>query len=126
MARGFVSQSEYDAASLFDPTFDAAAMKTKILESLATMPPRKACPVCGQPSYSLAGIHPQCAEYQNDEKRLKKLKAKKAEKVPIVDATPSAWRKPCPKCGVQVHVRKALCDCGHKFITQKTKSGMEG
>ena len=32
-------------------------------------------------------------------------------------------RKPCPKCGTHVHVRKAQCECGHKFVVQKTKSG---
>ena len=85
--------------------------------------PRKVCPVCGQASYSLAGIHPQCAEAQADEKRMKKVKAKKADKPIVLDATPSAWRKPCPKCGTHVHVRKAQCECGHKFVVQKTKSG---
>lgn len=87
-------------------------------------PQRKVCPVCGQVSYSPAGVHPQCAETQADEKRMKKLKAKKPDKAVSLDATPSAWRKPCPKCGTQVHVRKAQCDCGHKFVVQKTKSGV--
>ena len=87
-------------------------------------PNRKLCPVCGQVSYSSAGIHPQCAEVQADEKRLKKAKSKKPDKIVNMEATPSAWRKPCPKCGTQVHVRKALCECGYKFITQKTKSGI--
>lgn len=87
-------------------------------------PNRKVCPVCGQVSYSSAGIHPQCAEFQADEKRLKKAKSKKPEKIVTLEATPSAWRKPCPKCGTQVHVRKALCECGYKFVTQKTKSGV--
>ena len=24
-------------------------------------------------------------------------------------------QKTCPKCGASVHVRRAACDCGHKF-----------
>ena len=24
-------------------------------------------------------------------------------------------QKQCPKCGAMAHVRKAVCDCGHKF-----------
>ncbi|MBM3968883.1 MAG: hypothetical protein FJ302_03330 [Planctomycetes bacterium] len=55
---------------------------------------------------------------------MKKLKAKKPDKSVTLDATPSAWRKPCPKCGAQVHVRKAQCECGHKFVVQRTKSGV--
>ncbi len=27
---------------------------------------RPACPVCGQPSYSIGGVHPQCSQLQND------------------------------------------------------------
>ena len=32
---------------------------------------RAICPVCKQPAYSLAGIHPQCAERQADPPRPK-------------------------------------------------------
>ncbi len=99
-------------------------MNQKKPEPMYVLPNRKVCPVCGQVSYSSAGIHPQCAEFQADEKRLKKAKLKKPDKAMTLDATPSAWRKPCPKCGTHVHVRKAMCECGHKFITQKTKSGV--
>lgn len=98
-------------------------MNQKKPAPMHTAIPRKVCPVCGQASYSVAGIHPQCAEAQADEKRMKKVKAKKADKPAVLDATPSAWRKPCPKCGTHVHVRKAQCECGHKFVVQKTKSG---
>lgn len=41
-------------------------------------PPQKICPVCGEPSYSRAGIHPQCAAVQADAKRVRE--AKRAEK----------------------------------------------
>jgi hypothetical protein len=41
---------------------------------------RKRCPVCQQPVYSLAGIHPQCAVKQADalESRSKREAASKA------------------------------------------------
>jgi predicted RNA-binding Zn-ribbon protein involved in translation (DUF1610 family) len=99
-------------------------MNQKKPEPMLSAPQRKVCPVCGQVSYSAAGVHPQCAETQADQKRMQKAKAKKTEKPVVLDATPSAWRKPCPKCGTQVHVRKAQCECGHKFVVQKTKSGV--
>jgi hypothetical protein len=38
-------------------------------------PPRKTCPICGKVSYSLAGIHPQCAQKRADEAIRVKLKA---------------------------------------------------
>ena len=98
-------------------------MNQKKPDPMYSLPHRKVCPVCGQVSYSSAGIHPQCAESQADAKRLKKAKTKKIDKSVAMDATPSAWRKPCPKCGTHVHVRKSICDCGYKFVTQKTKSG---
>jgi hypothetical protein len=99
-------------------------MSPKKTAPITTSPGRKVCPVCGQVSYSPAGVHPQCAETQADEQRMKQAKAKKNAKPVSLAATPSAWRKPCPKCGTQVHVRKAQCACGHKFVVQKTKSGI--
>gem|GEM_PF-1840903 len=35
---------------------------------------RKRCPVCGEPSYSAAGVHPQCSVKQADAERSQKLK----------------------------------------------------
>jgi hypothetical protein len=32
---------------------------------------RPACPVCGQPSYSVGGVHPQCSQAQNDPSHVK-------------------------------------------------------
>ena len=32
------------------------------------------CPVCGEISYSPAGVHPQCAEQRADEKRVNRTK----------------------------------------------------
>lgn len=41
-------------------------------------PPRNICPVCGEPSYSREGIHPQCSAAQADANRVRE--AKKARK----------------------------------------------
>jgi hypothetical protein len=35
--------------------------------------PGQLCPICGKRSYSLAGIHPQCAVKQADEPRQQRL-----------------------------------------------------
>ncbi len=79
---------------------------------------RKYCPVCGQASYSAAGIHPQCAVQQMDAKRMKQVKVpskspKKASS--LTDAETRPWHKICPKCREFVHVRKKACDCGYAF-----------
>jgi len=47
---------------------------------LVLQPNRKVCPVCGQPSYSRNGIHPQCAIEQADAPRKKQLVAEKQKK----------------------------------------------
>ncbi len=31
-------------------------------------------------------------------------------------------QKQCPKCGAMAHVRKAACDCGHKFKAAAKKT----
>ena len=80
----------------------------------------KICPVCGKPSYSAGGIHPQCAEKQANAPREQQLKAKKkteAKKKPVAKKLPQTWnQKKCPECGVEVHVRKKKCDCGFDFF----------
>ena len=80
----------------------------------------KVCPVCGKRAYSAGGIHPQCAVQQADAPRQQQLKAKKkteAKKKPVAKKRPQTWnQKKCPKCGVQVHVRKKTCDCGFDFF----------
>ena len=76
------------------------------------------CPVCGKASYSAAGIHPQCAAKQADDKRSKVLKEDRAEvkaKKPATSGKVSRWQKSCPKCKTSLHVRKKECDCGHTF-----------
>jgi predicted nucleic-acid-binding Zn-ribbon protein len=80
---------------------------------------RASCPVCGEAVYSLSGIHPQCAVKRGDEKRVARLKAQKKTAKKVVKKTNSLaikpWHKRCPKCRNQIHVRKSVCDCGHKF-----------
>jgi len=79
-------------------------------------PARKSCPVCGEVSYSRAGIHPQCAQELADSRRQARQKTAKKpkKKVPKKSGT-KAWHKPCPKCGTQVHIRKSVCECGYAF-----------
>jgi len=80
---------------------------------IITEPGKKICPVCGTPSYSAGGVHPQCAVRQADATRHEQRKAKKKTKE---KKTPQAiWRKKCPKCGAEIHVRKKTCVCGHDF-----------
>ncbi|NIP86504.1 MAG: hypothetical protein GTO03_13430 [Planctomycetales bacterium] len=79
----------------------------------ATVSVRKRCPICGEPSYSAAGIHPQCATVQAEAPRLEQLKADK--KAQQKKPQQRSWKKKCLKCGTEVHVRRKVCDCGHDF-----------
>ena len=74
---------------------------------VAARPAREPCPVCGEVSYSAAGIHPQCAVQQADAKRMKRAKSSspKPDKT-IATAEGKPWHKNCPKCKALVHVRK--------------------
>jgi hypothetical protein len=76
--------------------------------------PSKACPFCGQRSYSLAGIHPQCAASQADAQRQERRKSVKKEKAK--KPTGRLWEKKCPKCSAQIPARRRACDCGHEFF----------
>ena len=80
---------------------------------IVPQPVRAPCPICGKPSYSRGGIHPQCAMRQADEPRLVRLRAAKKAETKV--AKPSAWNKKCPKCNVSLHGRRGVCKCGHKF-----------
>lgn len=52
-------------------------------DPLYTPPHRKTCPVCGTVSYSLAGIHPQCAMQMADAPRMERIRIqRKLEEVP--------------------------------------------
>lgn len=78
--------------------------------------PRQACPVCGKATYSLGGIHPQCAIQQADEPRLLRLRAARTA-TPTKTKKPvkQSWQKRCPVCGTQYHVSRKRCECGHSF-----------
>jgi hypothetical protein len=80
--------------------------------------PVRRCSVCGQASYSVGGVHPQCAQEQADARRVARIKAEnkveeknKATRPAVV----KAWYKSCPKCQLQMHVRRRTCECGYKF-----------
>jgi hypothetical protein len=74
------------------------------------------CPVCGKPSYSASGTHPQCAVARADAKSKAALKAA----VPVISAAAkvgrSAGPKQCPKCKRDFVARRVVCDCGHQFV----------
>jgi len=76
------------------------------------------CPVCGEKSYSQAGVHPQCSVKQADEKRMESVKREqqKAETAPE-PKKPKPWQRICPKCKSLQHVRKRICACGHELIS---------
>jgi len=88
-------------------------MSNKRPTPIIAEPGKKTCPVCGTPSYSVGGVHPQCAVRQADATRQKQRKAQK--KSTAKKPQQSLWRKKCPKCGTEIHVRKRVCFCGHDF-----------
>lgn len=78
--------------------------------------PRKRCPVCGEPSYSQAGQHPQCSMQRSEKARLARVERQEfATESPSPDHKLRRWDKQCPRCGMHVHVRKRACACGHDF-----------
>jgi hypothetical protein len=88
------------------------------------------CPVCGQISYSRAGIHPQCSVRQADEEHKNRIKREKAlaevEKTAIPASGIAPWQKCCPKCNTVQHVRKTVCGCGHTFTVRARPPTREG
>jgi hypothetical protein len=78
-------------------------------------PPRQLCPICGKASYSLGGIHPQCAMQHADQPRVIRLRAEKVAEAKTKKPARQTWKKKCPICGTHVHVRREACECGHKF-----------
>jgi len=77
---------------------------------------RQRCPICGLPSYSREGVHPQCALQKADEPRNRRLRALRASTPKADKLRKRAWNKKCPKCAKELHVRRAACDCGHVFF----------
>ena len=78
-------------------------------------PPKHLCPICGTPSYSLGGIHPQCAIQQADAPGIVRLRAERSTETKTKKPARQTWKKKCPICGTQVHARREACKCGHKF-----------
>ena len=93
-------------------------------EPIFNQPERAECPVCGKPSYSAGGIHPQCAVQLEDKQRVEKLKQESKRKSTKPGSAKSIWQKVCPKCRDIMHVRKKQCACGHKFEEQ-SRAGSE-
>jgi len=88
---------------------------------------RPVCPVCGQTSYSRAGIHPQCAVKQADDKRLERIRERnRAGSDPPLNIVSGAWQKVCPKCNTSLHVRRKACDCGFEFATKAASGAAKG
>jgi hypothetical protein len=77
--------------------------------------PRTPCPICGKASYSIGGIHPQCAIQQADAPRMVRLRAAKDAAPKPKKPVRQAWKKRCPVCGTDIHVRRGVCQCGHDF-----------
>lgn len=88
-------------------------MNNKRPTPIIAEPGKKICPVCGSPSYSTGGIHPQCAARQADLARPKQSKTTK--KTATEKPQLRSWQKKCPKCGAEIHVRKRVCDCKYEF-----------
>ena len=84
--------------------------------------PRPLCPVCGQATYSRAGIHPQCAQDRADRERMEIVKSKRNANPQEAASTGEikSWHKRCPKCRAEVHMRCASCDCGFQFPKRQT------
>ena len=61
---------------------------------LNVVPARACCPVCGKPSYSLNGLHPQCAVAQADAAHRATLKENLANSdIPLPEKPPTKdWR----------------------------------
>lgn len=83
----------------------------------AEPPRRPVCPVCGKPSYSKAGVHPQCAAVRMDQALTAERKEQAVETAPQAPRRP--WLKSCPRCQRQLPARRVMCECGHNFDAAK-------
>jgi hypothetical protein len=81
--------------------------------------PGRVCPVCGKASYSVTGIHPQCAMAR--EAAAQHALTKSATAV-AVDKPPASrsWWKQCPRCRRKLAPRRAVCDCGYSLLPNFT------
>jgi endogenous inhibitor of DNA gyrase (YacG/DUF329 family) len=77
---------------------------------------RANCPVCGKTAYSHGGIHPQCAVDRAD--KVDRIVLTAGNAVLATQPKPPTrklWTRRCPLCNHDVHVRLAVCTCGHSF-----------
>ena len=88
------------------------------------------CPVCGEVSYSLAGVHPQCSVRRADEQRKNRIKREKLlaeeEKTTMPATGIALWQRSCPICNALQHVRTMVCGCGHTFTVRARPPTCEG
>jgi hypothetical protein len=47
-----------------------------------------------------------------------RLKKQRAEAAQEPKPAKNVWKKRCPKCGNESHVRLGVCKCGHSFRTK--------
>lgn len=97
----------------------------KPLPLMAT-PPREACPVCHKPTYSVGGVHPQCAVAREN---AQEQAIRRAALPPPAPRPEPAWMKACKSCGKMIHSRRMSCDCGYVFIAvaeQNSKPKVSG
>lgn len=114
-----------------DPSYKPVRQVSSVKRSA----PVKSCPECGASLHtrkrlcdcghnfprSIKSMR-KSAEKKAIKQAAKKKAAKKTAKKAMKKATKKATKKPrkapmksCPVCGIKLHVRKATCDCGHKF-----------
>lgn len=75
--------------------------------------------MCGHPSYSAAGIHPQCVQSSSESRRLLRapvLLSASADKPQPLKKAGGSWYRPCIRCGKLIHVRRLSCDCGLSVV----------
>jgi hypothetical protein len=91
-------------------------METENSLPIEPPPVRERCPVCQKTVYSSTGIHPQCAMNRAAAVQDAKSRKRAAEVAAAKPRSEQAWTKHCPKCRRELHVRRAVCDCGHSFL----------
>lgn len=99
--------------------YDMSEKKTTIQQMSAA---RGSCPVCGKPSYSATGTHPQCAVVRADALGREDRKKAAAE---ATESKRKSWTKVCPKCKHEVPARRLACDCGYKFVQAPFNAGIK-
>src|SRR6185436_10930365 len=91
--------------------------KMSIIKPVVVIPgPEKIlCPICGKPTYSRGGIHPQCAMEQADEPRITRLRNARRADANTEKPRPMLHKKRCPECDSYSDARREVCGCGFHF-----------